>query len=120
MPPLELDNLEARLVERYGRSLVTGKDVLSAALYPKVYEEYQVRAAGVCGGRVCVGVGVCVGGGCRAATRRHLHHPACAPPASTHLADTHPAHAPCPPPPPTHTYTHACTANRRLCCATAS
>lgn len=41
MPPMELDNLEARLVERYGRSNITNKDVLSAALYPKVFEEYQ-------------------------------------------------------------------------------
>lgn len=41
MPPMELDNLEARLVERYGRSLISNKDVLSAALYPKVFEEYQ-------------------------------------------------------------------------------
>jgi pyruvate carboxylase len=41
MPPMELDNLEARLVERYGRSSITNKDVLSAALYPKVFEEYQ-------------------------------------------------------------------------------
>lgn len=41
MPPMELDNLEARLVERYGRSSISNKDVLSAALYPKVFEEYQ-------------------------------------------------------------------------------
>lgn len=41
MPPMELDNLEARLVERYGRSNITNKDVLSAALYPKVFEEYK-------------------------------------------------------------------------------
>lgn len=42
MPPMELDNLEARLIERYGRNNITNKDVLSAALYPKVFEEYQV------------------------------------------------------------------------------
>jgi pyruvate carboxylase len=38
---MELDNLEARLVEKYGRSNISNKDVLSAALYPKVFEEYQ-------------------------------------------------------------------------------
>jgi pyruvate carboxylase len=38
---MELDNLEARLVDKYGRSNITNKDVLSAALYPKVFEEYQ-------------------------------------------------------------------------------
>lgn len=38
---MELDNLEARLVERYGRSRITPRNVLSAALYPKVFEEYQ-------------------------------------------------------------------------------
>ncbi|WIA32059.1 hypothetical protein OEZ86_002911 [Tetradesmus obliquus] len=43
MPPMELDNLEARLVERYGKANVSPRDVLSAALYPKVFEEYQAH-----------------------------------------------------------------------------
>eukprot|EP00878_Enallax_costatus_P025480 GHUV01027260.1.p1 GENE.GHUV01027260.1~~GHUV01027260.1.p1 ORF type:complete len:380 (+),score=161.84 GHUV01027260.1:249-1388(+) len=43
MPPMELDNLEARLVDRYGRQNITQRDVLSAALYPKVFEEYQAH-----------------------------------------------------------------------------
>lgn len=43
MPPMELDNLEARLVERYGRQSINERDVLSAALYPKVFEEYQAH-----------------------------------------------------------------------------
>jgi hypothetical protein len=38
---MELDNLEARLVDKYGRSNISNKDVLSAALYFKVFEEYQ-------------------------------------------------------------------------------
>ena len=43
MPPMELDNLQARLEERYGRANITARDVLSAALYPKVFEEYQAQ-----------------------------------------------------------------------------
>lgn len=43
MPPMELDNLQARLEERYGRANITPRDVLSSALYPKVFEDYQAQ-----------------------------------------------------------------------------
>ncbi|KAJ3248115.1 pyruvate carboxylase [Chytriomyces hyalinus] len=39
MPPLNMNDLKAKLVEKYGE--VRDVDVLSAALYPKVFEEYM-------------------------------------------------------------------------------
>ncbi|KIY92211.1 pyruvate carboxylase subunit A [Monoraphidium neglectum] len=38
---MNLESLESRLKEKYGNSLITHRDVLSAALYPKVFEEYM-------------------------------------------------------------------------------
>lgn len=40
MPPLDLAQLKAELVEKYG-STIRDYDVLSAALYPKVFAEYR-------------------------------------------------------------------------------
>ena len=40
MPHLDLDELETKLVSKYG-TRITQEDVLSAAIYPKVFEEYQ-------------------------------------------------------------------------------
>eukprot|EP01025_Chloroclados_australasicus_P027830 TRINITY_DN2754_c0_g1_i6.p1 TRINITY_DN2754_c0_g1~~TRINITY_DN2754_c0_g1_i6.p1 ORF type:complete len:1182 (+),score=199.76 TRINITY_DN2754_c0_g1_i6:462-4007(+) len=41
MKPLNLFELEGRLKERYSGTKITQKDVLSAALYPKVFEGYR-------------------------------------------------------------------------------
>lgn len=40
MPPLDLAKLKEELIEKYGSS-ITDYDVLSAALYPKVFAEYR-------------------------------------------------------------------------------
>ncbi|KAJ3057124.1 pyruvate carboxylase [Rhizophlyctis rosea] len=41
MPPLDLEGLKGDLVEEYGEKSVRDVDVISAALYPKVYEEFR-------------------------------------------------------------------------------
>eukprot|EP01026_Neomeris_dumetosa_P053259 TRINITY_DN4753_c0_g1_i2.p1 TRINITY_DN4753_c0_g1~~TRINITY_DN4753_c0_g1_i2.p1 ORF type:complete len:477 (-),score=92.02 TRINITY_DN4753_c0_g1_i2:366-1583(-) len=41
MKPLNLFELEARLKERYSATKISSRDVLSAALYPKVFEGYR-------------------------------------------------------------------------------
>jgi len=41
LPPLNLAELEGRLVEKYGKNQIDKRDVLSAALYPKVFDEYR-------------------------------------------------------------------------------
>ncbi|GBF90515.1 pyruvate carboxylase [Raphidocelis subcapitata] len=41
LPPMNLDSLESRLREKYGARGITKRDVLSAAMYPKVFEEYM-------------------------------------------------------------------------------
>ncbi|KAI8467848.1 MAG: pyruvate carboxylase [Monoraphidium minutum] len=43
LPAMNLESLEARLKEKYGPSLIAKRDVLSAALYPKVFEEYMTH-----------------------------------------------------------------------------
>jgi len=40
MPPLDLDGMEYRLKEKFGNTNIGRQDVLSAAMYPKVFEEY--------------------------------------------------------------------------------
>ena len=40
MPPLDLDALKAELTERHGEH-IDDKDVISAALYPKVFEDFE-------------------------------------------------------------------------------
>ncbi|KAJ3208143.1 pyruvate carboxylase [Dinochytrium kinnereticum] len=40
LPPLNLSELKASLEEKYGRGKIREEDVLSAAMYPKVFEEY--------------------------------------------------------------------------------
>lgn len=41
MAPFDLDGLEFRLKEKFGAALINKKDVLSAAMYPKVFDEYM-------------------------------------------------------------------------------
>ncbi|KAL1934537.1 hypothetical protein VTP01DRAFT_6719 [Rhizomucor pusillus] len=41
LPPLDLPKLKEELEEKYGRSSIRDYDVLSAALYPKVFAEYR-------------------------------------------------------------------------------
>ncbi|KAJ3114100.1 pyruvate carboxylase [Phlyctochytrium bullatum] len=41
MPPLNLSELKATLEEKYGFGKIRDEDVLSAAMYPKVFEEYM-------------------------------------------------------------------------------
>ena len=58
LPPLNLEALESRLRDKYGTALITKRDVLSAALYPKVCVCVRVCVcACVC---VCVCVCACV------------------------------------------------------------
>ena len=40
MPPLDLDALKTELTERHGDH-IDDKDVISAALYPKVFEDFE-------------------------------------------------------------------------------
>jgi len=40
LAPLDLDGLEYRLKEKWGAANISRKDVLSAAMYPKVFDEY--------------------------------------------------------------------------------
>ena len=40
MPPLDLDGLREELTERHG-SHITERDVMSAALYPQVFEDFE-------------------------------------------------------------------------------
>lgn len=45
---MNLEDLRARLVERWEGQVVSHQDVLSAAMYPKVFDEYKyVRLAHV-------------------------------------------------------------------------
>lgn len=39
LPPLDLDSLKASLVDKHGE-IIKDTDVMSAALYPKVFDEY--------------------------------------------------------------------------------
>lgn len=39
LPPLDLDRLKADLVDKHGEA-IKDTDVMSAALYPKVFDEY--------------------------------------------------------------------------------
>lgn len=39
LPPLDLDRLKANLVDKHGET-IKDTDVMSAALYPKVFDEY--------------------------------------------------------------------------------
>ena len=41
MQPMNLQVLEADLKEQYGKYSIDHQDVLSAALYPKVFEEFK-------------------------------------------------------------------------------
>ena len=41
--PMDLTGLEYRLKEKYGVNAITNRDVLSAALYPKVFDEYMTH-----------------------------------------------------------------------------
>lgn len=41
MASMNLRSLEHQLKDKYGHSVISRKDVLSAALYPKVFEEYM-------------------------------------------------------------------------------
>ena len=41
MQPMNLQVLEADLKEQYGKYSIAHQDVLSAALYPKVFEEFK-------------------------------------------------------------------------------
>lgn len=38
---MNLEDLRARLVERWEGQVISHQDVLSAALYPKVFDEYK-------------------------------------------------------------------------------
>ncbi|KAJ3411311.1 pyruvate carboxylase [Chytridiales sp. JEL 0842] len=42
MPPLNMDDLRAKLSDKFGAIHIRDVDVISAALYPKVLEDYQV------------------------------------------------------------------------------
>ena len=39
IPPVDFDGLKAKLVEKHGET-IRDTDVMSAALYPKVFDEY--------------------------------------------------------------------------------
>ncbi len=41
LPPANLAALEASLKEKHGGTSITYRDVLSASLYPKVFDEYK-------------------------------------------------------------------------------
>ncbi|PNH09743.1 Pyruvate carboxylase 1, partial [Tetrabaena socialis] len=41
LAPMDLAGLEYRLKEKYGSGTIANRDVLSAALYPKVFDEYM-------------------------------------------------------------------------------
>ncbi|GAX77798.1 hypothetical protein CEUSTIGMA_g5241.t1 [Chlamydomonas eustigma] len=41
MPSLDLNTMEHNLKDKYGSSNITKRDVLSSAMYPKVFEEYM-------------------------------------------------------------------------------
>lgn len=98
---MELDNLEARLMERYGRTNINNKDVLSAALYPKVFEEYQVRVGvRVWGRRPCCSVWNALYMAVLSLTASSL----CCATASSRVLLLLPA--PHPPPPPPYTTVH--------------
>ncbi|CAG9460796.1 unnamed protein product [Pedinophyceae sp. YPF-701] len=43
LPPVNLAYLESALTEKYGRYAIDKRDVLSAALYPKVFDEYRAH-----------------------------------------------------------------------------
>jgi len=43
LPAVNLTELESRLTEKYGRYAISKRDVLSAALYPKVFDEYRAH-----------------------------------------------------------------------------
>lgn len=43
LAPMDLTGLEYRLKEKYGVANITYRDVLSAALYPKVFDEYMAH-----------------------------------------------------------------------------
>jgi pyruvate carboxylase len=45
LPSMNLDSLEARLKEKYGNRGISKRDVLSAALYPKVRRSFVVGGA---------------------------------------------------------------------------
>lgn len=40
MEPFDFDKLQSEMVERHGQSVIREEDVMSAALYPKVTEDY--------------------------------------------------------------------------------
>lgn len=44
MPPMNLEALEASLKSKHDEHSITYRDVLSAALYPKVFDEYRLAA----------------------------------------------------------------------------
>jgi pyruvate carboxylase len=50
LPAMNLESLEARLKEKYGPALIAKRDVLSAALYPKVCVRGEGHEAGLGGG----------------------------------------------------------------------
>ena len=41
MPPANLEALEASLKEKHGGTSISYRDVLSASLYPKVFDEFK-------------------------------------------------------------------------------
>jgi len=41
LAPLDLDGMEFRLKEKFGAAAISKRDVLSAAMYPKVFDEYM-------------------------------------------------------------------------------
>ena len=40
LPPVDFDSLKANLVEKHADVTIRDTDVMSAALYPKVFDEY--------------------------------------------------------------------------------
>lgn len=81
LPPLNLEALESRLRDKYGSALITKRDVLSAALYPKVR-----AAAGTLHARAHV------------ACALHAHARACTLHARAHACALHASAPDCPAP----------------------